>query len=421
MQVNDSSESGQNRPDRRLDIRLKPHLFGEVLIFRCYAIVVIFGLIAGMLLLSQKQSTRDSAQKGAHPEALRDYVMRSPFDAAGHLTMAAEGAHSDHAPTPQTTLALAAAATLAPYDPDVLRIATLRRLQLGDADGAIAAGERLTAVDPSARADVVKALWSLRTTASWQKTVERWTQSQSPLLDELVFAVCQSDTQIAQKVQLATLASAANLLSNRSFECLYNASLRSAEFADVYSLWIERLARKQIGEPLVIPNVFNGDFSRAIDSDPFDWKLGSGGDFRDGYIVRIRRESASGAANRFLDVELNGRPVKTEIASIATALPRGRFALSYRIRDSSQTAGHRFRLSLRCISGAELTNAASEKLGPQGTGGDWVLSSSVLTVPDNCFAQRLTLESTRPGWKALGASGRVAIDDVVISSSGDAQ
>jgi hypothetical protein len=393
-------------------------------VMRWLALVAFFALITSMWQLYSRQNQRDDALKSTQTDALRDYVTRSPFDAAGHLAIAAEGVTTSVTPTAEANIALAAAKTLAPFDPDVLRLSVLRSLQARDADGAIAAGERLAAIDPTAQSDVVKALATLGTAPAWNQTIERWQATRSPLLDELVFNVCQSDAPIAQKLQLATAASAANLLSNRSFECLRGASLRSAEYLSIYALWIDRVARRSPGESLNIPHVFNGDFSRAIEAEPFDWKLGAGGDFRDGYVVRIRREMVGSVANRYLEAELNGRPVKTDIASISTALSRGRYALSYRIRDTSQAAGHRFRLSLRCVVGPELTSAGLDKVTApsQGAGtSDWVISANSFSVPENCFAQQLSLESTRAGWKALGASGRIAIDDVVISSVSEAQ
>jgi hypothetical protein len=393
-------------------------------VMRWLAFVVFFALIASMWQLYSRQIQRDAALKSTQADALRDYVTRSPFDAAGHLAIAAEGVTTGLAPPPEANLALAAAKTLAPLDPDVLRLSVLRSIQSGDAERAIAAGERLAAIDPTAQSDVVKAFTTLGASPAWLRTIERWQAIGSPLLEELVFSTCQSEAPLAQKLQLATVASAANLLSNRSFECLRGASLRSAEFSSVYALWIDRIARRSPGEPLNIPHVFNGDFSRTIDAEPFDWKLGIGGDFRDGYVVRVRRETVGNTLNRFLEAELNGRPVKTDIANITTALPAGSYTLSYRIRDTSQVAGHRFRLSLRCVAGPELTSAGLDKAAALSQGAsttDWILNSNSFSVPENCFAQQLSLESTRATWKTLGASGRVAIDDVVISSAGESR
>lgn len=387
------------------------------------AITTLISLLAAMWLLYQRHSARDAALRSPQSAALRDYVVRSPFDAAGHLAIAAEGAAANMPPTQEAVAALAAAKTLAPHNPDVLRLAIFRSLQSGDADSAIAAGERLAEIDPLAQADVVKALSNLSGAPAWARTVERWQATRSPLLDELVLSVCQSNAPIAQKIQLATSASAADVLSDRSFECLRAASLRSPEFASVYALWIDRILRKRPGETAEIPNVFNGDFSRPIENEPFDWKLGAGGDFRDGYVVRIKRETIDGVSNRFLEAELNGRPVKSDIATTMTALARGRYSLTYRIRDTSQAASHRFRLSLRCIAGAELNPPAQDRLSAQvqGTGlNDWTVSSSTFVVPEGCFGQQLSVESTRSNWKALGANGRVAIDDVVISFGGEA-
>ncbi len=389
---------------------------------RWIALVLLAFLLASMWFLHNRQSAREQALRSPQGSALRDYVLRSPFDAAGHLAIAADGAAANLPPTQEASTALAAAKTLAPFNPDVLRLVIFRSLQAGDAEAAVAAGERLAEIDPLAQADVVKALSNLSGTPVWAKTIERWQTTRSPLLDELVYSVCQSNAPIAQKVQLATSASAADVLSNRSFECLRAASLRSPEFASIYSLWIDRVVRKRPGEPVEIPNVFNGDFSKAIENDAFDWKLGAGGDFRDGYVARIKRETIDGVANRYFEAELNGRPVKSEIATTMTALPRGRYSLSYRIRDTSQAAAHRFRLSLRCLVGTELNPAAQDRIASQTPGAginDWVLITNTFVVPESCHGQQLSLESTRSNWKALGANGRVALDDVVISFGGD--
>jgi hypothetical protein len=389
---------------------------------RWIALVLLASLLASVWRLHARQSAREQALRSPQDSALRDYVLRSPFDAAGHLAIAADGAAANLPPTQEASIALAAAKTLAPFNPDVLRLVIFRSLQAGDAEAAVSAGERLAQIDPLAQADVVKALSNLGGTPVWAKTIDRWKATRSPLLDELVYSICQSNAPIAQKVELATSASAADVLSNRSFECLRAASLRSPEFASVYSLWIDRVVRKRPGEPVEIPNVFNGDFSRAIEREPFDWKLGSGGDFRDGYVVRIKRETIDGVANRFLEAELNGRTVNSDIATTTTALPRGRYLLSYRVRDTSQVPPHRFRISVRCIGGPELNAAAQDKITPQVSGGglsDWSLVTQSVVVPDECYAQQLALESTRANWKTLGANGRVSLDDVVISSDGD--
>ncbi len=389
---------------------------------RWVGLALLISLLASMWFLRESRSTRGDAHSATQAGALREYVLRSPFDAAGHLALAAEGAAANLPPTQATKVALNAATTLAPLSPDVLRLAIFRGLQTGDADAAIAAGERLAEIDGMARPDIVKALSNLATSPVWEKTIERWQSTRSPLLDELVFTICQSNAPLAQKLQLATLASAADVLSNRSFECLRAASLRSPEFAIVYGLWIDRILRKRPTQSVDIPNVFNGDFSRAIENEPFDWKLGAGGDFRDGYVVRVKRETIDGVANRYLEVELNGRPIKSDIATTMTALPRGRYVLSYRIRDTSQVVPHRFRLAMRCVGGAELNTAAGDRITPQVAGGsanDWALVSQAVIVPGDCHAQQLSLESTRSNWKTLGANGRVALDDVVISFSSD--
>jgi hypothetical protein len=387
------------------------------------SLALLVSLVIAMSTLYQRQLARDVALRSPQASALKDYVARSPFDAAGHLAIASEGAAANLPANSSASAALAAANTLAPHNPDVLRLVIFRNLQAGDAETAITAGERLAKIDPMAQPDIVKALSTLGNSPVWAKTIERWQTARSPLLEELVFNVCQSDAPITRKLQFATSASAADVLSNRSFECLRTASLRSPEFASVYALWIERILRKRPGEAVEIANVFNGDFSRAIENEPFDWKLGAGGDFRDGYVVRVKRETTDGVANRFLEAELNGRPIKSDIATTMTALPRGRYLLSYRVRDTSQATPHRFRLSLRCIGGAELNPASQDRLPAQiqgATVNEWTSSTATIVVPEGCYGQQLSLESTRANWKALGVNGRVAIDDVVISFGGEA-
>jgi hypothetical protein len=388
--------------------------------FPTKAVPSVFALTVSLALagalVSHYQTTRNAASQrvGSDSEVLRRNVALSPLDPAVHLALAMRGATSNTPPQEIEQRALRSAAQLAPYDANVIRAEAFRLFEAGDQKRALEKIRTLSIIDAESHNDVLNALLQVAGGTAWIEHVNTLTQERSAMLDAIAHSTCSSKRELALAIWVATRAASVNRLLPRTLDCLVSRVASAEDALDVYTLWIDSLRNK----PTAIPFVFNGDFEMADPAGPFAWRIGTGGEYRDGYTARIVTERAASGTNRLLQFEFNARPIRSELLAMNMALPPGSYRLNYRAKDDVVTDGSRPEFAVYCHrSNVRLGEALAKPsaLGQNDDGGRWKTISRSFEVDGTCHLQRLVLTSTAPNWQARGYKGRISLDDVTVS------
>jgi Flp pilus assembly protein TadD len=336
-------------------------------------------------------------------------LAQQPIDVAGHLALGIARLNADDPSGARR--ALRAAAAIAPNEPQVLRTQAFVHFALGETAPGVDAVVRLLDAEPESAREAYAVLGNVMSTSVMEAVVNRWAEERSAHLGGLADAVCTSNQALQVKLWLATRAAAAAALRPETLNCLFSQAARSPDVASVYALWLGGLPPTQSG----IDHVWNGNFEQRERATPFDWKLGRGGEFRDGYSVTIQLERGGGPVNRYLSVELNGRPIASTIAETNIVLAPGDYTLAYRTRDLTAAGNVRVGLSIACHgTGQMLVPVVSTS--SQTAGQVWSTIRERFVVPSACHAQVIRVDGSSPSWKAAGIKGRVDFDDVVIST-----
>ncbi|MFN3630221.1 MAG: hypothetical protein ACK4XK_09255, partial [Casimicrobiaceae bacterium] len=361
------------------------------------------------LAVWREASKRQLPGDATDETVLRVHLAQQPFDTAGHLALAVARLNSGE--DSGAKRALRAAAAMAPNEPQVLRTAAYVHFALGETTSGVEAVARLLDAEPEAARDAYTALGNVLATPAVGDVVERWVGERSAHLGGFADAVCASSQALPGKLWVATRAAAAGVLRPETLGCLFSQAARSPDAASVYALWLSSLPASA-GE---IEYVWNGNFEQRERSTPFDWKLGRGGEYRDGYSATIQVERSGGPINRYLSVELNGRPVATTIAETNLVLAPGAYTLSYRIRDLTTAESARIGLSIFCHgSGHVLVPVTPAALATVGQ--VWSTIRTAFAVPTGCHAQAIRVDGSSTSWKSAGVKGRVDFVVVVLSS-----
>jgi hypothetical protein len=355
-----------------------------------------------------------SENAGTDVELLRRKIAIAPLDPALHLAVAMSGAASRSAPQEIERLALRSAAQLAPFDSNVHRAQAFRFFEAGDQRQALAKVRALSKIDPESHNDTLGALLQVAGGEAWIEHVNVLTEERSALLDAIAHSTCASNAKMALATWAATRAASVSRLQSRTLECLLGRVTSPGDAIDVYTLWIDSIKSK----PSEIPFVFNGDFETPDSNGPFNWRIGAGGEYRDGYTARVQSERVSGKPNRFLQIDFNSRAIRSEMLSINLALPPGNYRLSYRTKDEVTADAATPELVLTCNrTNARLGDAPGKvATGRQSSNsGSWREVSRDFSVDSTCYLQRMVLTSASANWQARGFKGRLLIDDVVIT------
>lgn len=339
---------------------------------------------------------------------LRVRLSQQPFDVAGHLAF---GIARLNANDPSgARRALRAAAAIAPNEPQVLRTQAFTHFTFGETAAAIEAVVRLLDAEPEAARDAYAALGNVMSTPAMEAVVNRWADQRSVHLGGLADAVCTSNQALQVKLWLATRAAAAAALRPETLTCLFSQASRSPDAASVYALWLGSLPSTEGS----IDHVWNGNFEQRERATPFDWKLGRGGEFRDGYSATIQLERSGGPTNRYLSVELNGRPVTSTIAETHLVLPPGPYTLSYRTRDRTAAGSVRLGFGVACHGSGQVIAPVTAD-ARETTSQTWSTVRTSFVVPSGCHAQVIRVDGSPASWKAAGTKGRFDFDDVAIT------
>jgi hypothetical protein len=381
------------------------------LIWRLLVTLLCVASISLAIHYRNASALRPTSSRISDAEAISEYLRRSPFDAAAHLALAHLTTRDAAFSQSISDAAMQSAIRLAPHDPQTIRLLAYRAFRAGDAVLALDWVERLAALGGDDLTDAFSTMDSVAATPAWEQRLIAWQSSKNGLLKGYAATHCIGTAELESKIWVATRAASVGMLAPSTVDCLAQHAAAKPAIVDVYSLWLDAMSNPTDSRTYVS----DGGFDARDRSGPFTWKIGTGGEFRDGFVTRVATEKTEAIPNRFFQVEFNGKPVRTNPLSQLLVLPAGNYSLSFKYRDTASTPTSTLGILIDCASdGARLAepNTASTS---QETLRGWRERRVSFRVPEKCYAQRLQLESTYRGWKTNGVNGRIALDDVVIT------
>jgi len=396
----------RSTPESGSDLREQTHRVAHGRWLLLAAGAVVLQAVALVMVQSMNRSTRLPPQSG-DGDVLQIRWREHPLDYANYLALAMNRMQAGDIAGAERHVR--AALVLAPREPQSLRTAAFTAFAAGDPARGIDAIVKLVETDPDSHNDGYTALAHALAEPALQRRVTAWVEARSPHLGRLADAACRADIPVPSRLWIATRAGAAERLEDSAITCLFALTARSPEVASVFALWLG--LRPELRDE--VPHLPNGGFEGRHGTSPFDWRFGRGGEFRDGYSVSVQQERAHGSVNRYLSVELNGRPVQSTIAETNTVLAAGRYRLGYRVRDWTAGKESRFGISVSCHGGTMIASVQPAQRDADAHG--WRTVQVEFDVARTCHAQSIRFDGSSPAWRSGGTKGRVDVDDIVIT------
>ncbi len=374
------------------------------------------GLVTAVVGLWQWQplpSDPKSINVGAaSPLDARSYLRARPFDPVAYVGLAHE--LSTGQPTTVQAHALAqealrVAAQLAPVDPIVIRARIADAYARKNLRLVMTLSADLAALSPADRADSFALLMTLMRTPEWPAFFSSRLSKGWPAANAFVTYVCGSGGKTDILLPLATAVAAKFPLTTSTLNCVLAKATAENQTPSAYWIWLNAAPNL----PKKIPFVFNGDFESPLTGGPFDWTLGVGGDFREGFTVNLVRDGIAGSnSNAYLMVRFNGRAIKSYVAQQNLALTPGKYSLAYRSHESG-LAANKLAWTIRCGT-APVTGTSSTTNANLPRESDWTVHYEEFSVPPTCSGQVITLEVPARLDTLQGLLGTAKYDDVIV-------
>lgn len=363
-------------------------------------------------LPSDMRSAKYEAVSQMVPMDAHTYLRARPFDALAYVGVA--DALSSVRPAPATAKVttqevLDIATLLAPVDIVVMRTRIADAYARNDALRAMALSADLAALSPNDQADAFASLANLMPTREWPRFIAARLASGWTAAGAFVLHICYSNAKPDVLLPLAIAVVKKEPLQATALNCVAAKAIADNKTPLAYWLWLSSAPKL----PKKIPFVLNGDFESPSASGPFEWALGLGGDFREGFTVGIRRDNETATTdNGVLMARLNGRAVHSPLVQQNLALTPGRYRLSYRLQTSGLTAD-KLAWTIRCgASVLALSNLTKSDRLPNAK---WDAFSTEFTVPPTCTGQSLALEVATRLDALQGLVGIAKYDDVIVT------
>jgi len=366
--------------------------------------VSLYGFAAGWI-----KPSRASLRSDDNSEQSRQYVLARPFDAAGWLAWTGS-AISLSGELPLLAQQVVGASTmLGPVDPQVLRAKALISLRGGDVLDGLERTADVAALFLSERKDAFATLLAYINDPAWPTFIQSRLKRGWPAVDGFLLYSCQSGTPLASLMGFVQQVARHQALADDTIVCIGNKAIAEGRVPAAYWLWLNA----STAVPKALANVFNGDFEAPLAGRLFDWRLGAGGEYREGFAVAIRKDDTRGRDNNVLAVRFNGRALHTPIAQQFLALAPGRYVFSYAMREVGLTTPGAVGWAVRCVP-STLTPAVGA-LQVQMASSGWVAHSQELTIPPGCDGQLLDMTAGNRLQMLQGLQGSVLIDDISMT------
>lgn len=363
-------------------------------------------------LPSDVRSTKYEAAAQMVPMDASTYLRARPFDALAYVGVAEALSSMRLAPASakaKAQEALEVATLLAPVDIVVIRARIADAYARNDALRAMALSADLAALSPNDRADAFASLAYLMRTPEWPQFIAARLASGWIAADAFVLHICHSNTKPDVLLPLAIAVVKKAPLRATALNCAAAKAIADNKTPLAYWLWLSSTPKL----PKKIPFVLNGDFESPSTIGPFEWALGLGGDFREGFTVSIRRDNETATTdNGVLMARLNGRAVNSPLIQQNLALTPGRYRLFYRVQTAGLTAD-KLVWTIHCGTSVLPLSNLTKSDGLPTT--KWDAFSTEFLVPPTCTGQSLTLVVATRLDALQGLVGTAKYDDVTIT------
>ena len=348
----------------------------------------------------------------AREESPTEYIRAHPFDPAGYIA-ATVRADNSSLPTSNASAASAASAAilLAPSDPLALESAIRAAFANGRLSSAMDLFSRALDGTPDARDRWYAYFASQLTQFSMADIVSEARAQRWRYGGGFALYLCHAARPgtLPLTVGLALLARDEPNYHHELSLCVERALIASGDVASAYQF----VLNTSLNQGTEAPYLRNGTFAAPLSGSRFDWTLGSGGEFRNGFFATTRGNETDARAAPSLRVEFSGRPIRGFIAEQYLVLPPGTFHLDWRRSAREITATDSVAWTIGCLpdSARQIATIPVERAMPSGD----AYASASFSVPEHCDAQVLRLEVVSPRVAADGLRGTLEVGDVRVT------
>lgn len=366
--------------------------------------VSIYGLAGNWL-----QTSRFTSRSADALDDARRYVLGRPFDSAGWLAWTGTAHPLSTDLSPLAVKVIDAATSLGPVDPQVLRARALLALKRGDISGGLERVADIATYFPAERKDAFTTLLAYVGDPAWTAFLQGRLKSGWPAIEPFLVESCQGSLALPSLLGLAQQVVRNRALTDETIACIGNKAIAEGQVPAAYWLWLN--ASPNV--PRSVGNVFNGDFELPAAGRLFDWRLGPGGEYREGFAVAVRRDASRGRENNVLMIRFNGRALRLPIAQQFLALSPGRYVFSYAAREVGAITPGIVTWTLSCVPPKVSPTPGVLRSQPLGSG--WVTRTQEISVPAGCDGQLLELTVGNRLQMLQGLQGSIFFDDISMT------
>ena len=370
-------------------------------------VVCLWGLAANRLQFPETMSSGRDASASA-----RRYLLKRPFDPAGWLAWSEGIGATGSAISANAKPAVAAAAILAPVDPQVLRAQASLALRQGEITVGLERAADLAVMFPLQRSDAFATLMTYRGDAAWLPFLRSRLKSKWPAIDAFLLESCRAGSSLRDLLDVTQQIVSKQPLAEETVTCIGNKAIAEGQVPAAYWLWLNASP----GLPAAIGNVFNGDFELPQAGRLFDWRLGAGGEYREGFTIAVRSDNSRGMPSNVLAIRFNGRAIRSAIAQQFLALAPGHYTLTYSLRPEGRVTLNMVAWAVHCVTPSQNVTKSVEMGVAQRQPGveGWSTHRQTLDIPAGCDGQILDLDVGSKLQMMQGLQGSVLLDDINI-------
>lgn len=366
----------------------------------CMAVAVQTNLARGCMLHDfpylEFCNTPATARAENDRQLLRERVQKNPGEFRAWLALARAEQESD--------AALAAAATLAPNEPNVLLLAAAKALKENRLPAAVPLLVRL--VEDYHHLSVEPARVLARLIASGQgfqllrphlAAGSRWLGLVVATMHELQFPAQPAFPLVAEAASRKAIPPS----MIRSFVSYLKTE---GNWVDAYSLWVTQ-------QPQPAPVLHNGGFEQKFEPDGFDWEVAPVAPGRAGALVSRRTAADHGEV---LEIQYTGRAMAIPTIKQPLFLAPGKYTMRGDYMTSRLQTEQGLAWVVKCGKGYSAT--AGKSPGLVDTGGAWRRFEFDIAIPAGCGEiASLQLETFAPFEAAAGFRGKASFDDFSLT------
>jgi hypothetical protein len=350
---------------------------------------------AGHELLCPQSPTGSGEDRAS---LLRRRIADNPGDSQAYVALAQFSGRGNEK-------VLAAATTLAPNNPNVLRQRALLDIEQGRLQDAIASLLLFVQHYDYLDKEPAKILARL-VVQGHAPSIARHLRPDARWVDPLLIQLEALKLPIAPALPIVSTASDQGVLSAARLAWYLRTLKAQGHWVEAYGLWVG-----QHGRPL--PTLYNGDFDREFRPDGFDWEVAPSPPGRAGAVAAAR--PSPGRAGKVLEVLYTGRSMPTPVVRQHLFVAPGRYRLTGHYMTEKLRSEGGLAWAARCMAPGTQAPAGRTTALPDSRGA-WLPFSFEFEVTAQCGAVvSLQLETFAPFESETGIRGQAFFDAFQIS------